>query len=124
MRKFLIAAALISTAATAAPALAQPGYGHARPVWNFGGPTRAQIADLLRDLNRAENGIQRSVQRRVISPREAVGLRADASRIRVRLNLASRNGINNREFAGLRAQVNQLEQRLRLERRDNDRRPY
>jgi Spy/CpxP family protein refolding chaperone len=122
MRKFLIAAALVSTAATAMPALAQPGYGHGQGrVWNNGGPSRQQINELLRDLNQAENRIDRA---RGISRREAIGLRREAGNIRGQLNRAMRNGINNREFFALRAQVNRLEQRLRLERNDRDGRRF
>lgn len=124
MRKIFLSVALATaTIATAAPAVAE-AQSHARsphrPMWNQGGPTRAQINDLLRDLNRAENGIQRAQQRRIISPREARGLRNQARQINHRLNMASRNGINNREFGSLRMQVNRLEQRLRMERRDRD----
>ena len=123
MRKFLISVVLASTVLTAAPAVAQ--YRNpARPAWNHGGPSRQAINELLRDLRRAENRIERSVQRRIISRREAAGLRRDAHRIEVRLNQASRNGINGREFASLRVQVNRLEQRVRIERRDRDGRRY
>jgi hypothetical protein len=123
MRKFLISVVLASTVLTAAPAVAQ--YRNpARPAWNQGGPSRQAINELLRDLRRAENLIERSVQRRRISQREAAGLRRDAHRIEVRLNQASRNGINGREFAALRVQVNRLEQRVRIERSDRDGRRY
>jgi hypothetical protein len=121
MRKFLISIALASTVMTTAPAMAQyRGHHNDRVEWNRGGPSRQAINQLLRDLDRAENQIQRSVQRRVISQREAYGLRRDANRIEARLNLASRNGISGREFASLRVEVNRLEQRIRMERRDYD----
>ena len=93
-------------------------------AWNRGGPSRQAINELLRDLKRAENASSARSQRRVISQREAVGLRREANQIRLRLNLASRNGINGREFAALRVQVNRLEQRLRIERSDRDGRRY
>jgi hypothetical protein len=128
MRKFLISALLLSTVVGVAPAAAQHGGGmhndRANVGWNRGGPSRQAINELLRDLQRAENGIQRSVQRRVISQREAVGLRREANQIERRLNLASRNGITGREFASLRVQVNRLQQRLRIERQDRDGRRY
>ena len=126
MRKLLFTVAIATaTIATAVPAAAQHRGDHdrgdrGRAEWNRGGPTRPQINALLRDLNRAEAGIQRSVQRGVISRREAVGLRRQANQIRVQLNRAARNGIGNREFIALRTQVNRLEQRLRMERRDRD----
>ncbi|HMJ93780.1 MAG TPA: hypothetical protein VK472_06750 [Allosphingosinicella sp.] len=119
MRKFLISVVLASTVLTAAPAVAQR-HNPARPAWNQNGPSRQAINELLRDLRRAESQIERSVQRRVISRREATGLRRDAQRVEARLNQASRNGISGREFAQLRVQVNRLEQRVRIERRDRD----
>lgn len=120
MRKFLISIALASTVIGAAPAMAQYRGNHDRVEWNRGGPSRQAINQLLRDLNRAENMIDRSVQRRIISQREAFGLRREANQVERRLNLASRNGISGREFASLRVQVNRLEQRIRMERRDRD----
>ena len=134
MRKFLISIALVSTALTAVPAMAQErgrqGYdqrddhrGDNRGSWNRHGPSRQAINELLRDLNRAEARIQRSVQRRIISRREAVSLRREARQIRMRLNVALRGGLSGREFGELRVRVNRLEQRVRYERRDRDRRP-
>jgi hypothetical protein len=137
MRKFLISAALVTSALAAVPAIAQdygrPGYDHRddrrddrsddRGNWNRG-PSRAAVNDLLRDLNQAENRIERSARNRIISPREAMSLRREARQIRVRLNFALRGGISGREFGELRVRVNRLEQRVRIERRDNDRRPY
>lgn len=124
MRKFLISIALASTVISAVPAAAQYRSQRAAAVWNQGGPSRQAINELLRDLQRAENGISRSQQRRFISPREAIGLRREANRIEVQLNRASRNGISGREFASLRVQVNRLQQRLRIERNDRDGRRY
>ena len=127
MRKFLIPALVLSTVVGVAPAAAQHGGYHndrGTAAWNRGGPSRQAINELLRDLNRAETRIERSVQRRIISQREANGLRRQANQIERRLNLASRNGISGREFASLRVQVNRLEQRLRIERNDRDGRRY
>ncbi|HEX8239911.1 MAG TPA: hypothetical protein VF574_09255 [Allosphingosinicella sp.] len=128
MRKFLIPVLVLSTVVGVAPAAAQHGGYHndnrGHVGWNRGGPSRQAINELLRDLQRAENGIQRSLQRRVISQREAFGLRREANQIERRLNLASRNGISGREFASLRMQVNRLQQRLRIERQDRDGRRY
>jgi hypothetical protein len=121
MRKLLISVAVATaTIAAAVPAAAtaqpRPGYG-----WQRGGPTRAMVNDLLRDLSRAENQIDRA---RGISRREAMGLRNEARQIRFSLNLALRNGINAREFAGLRVRVNRLEARVRNERNDRDNRRH
>jgi hypothetical protein len=124
MRKILISALMLSSVVAVAPAAAQYRGDRGHVEWNRGGPSRQAINELLRDLRRAENGIDRSVQRRVISQREAFGLRREANQIERRLNLAGRNGISGREFASLRIQVNRLEQRLRLERRDRDGRRF
>lgn len=126
MRKLLISAVLATATITAAlptVAMAQPGYGqgHHGGGWQRGGPTRAMVVNLLRDLGRAEQRINRA---RGISPREAAGLRREATSIRFQLNRAQRNGINQREFIILRGQVNRLEQRVRMENRDRDRRRY
>lgn len=118
MRKLIVSVALATAtiaAGAAAPAAAQ-GYG-----WQRGGPTRAQVNDLLRDLNQAERRIDRAPG---ISRREAMGLRREANQIRVRLNLAARNGIGPREFANLRASVNRLQARVRFERHDRDNRRH
>src|SRR3954449_9904478 len=78
MRKLLIAAALISSAATAAPALAQPGYGHG-PAWV---QLRPRVDALLRDLNTVDQRIQVAIDRRLLSPREAFALRRESNQIR------------------------------------------
>ena len=119
MRKLLISAALATaTIATAVPAtaMAQPGYG-----WQRGGPTRPQVANLLRDLNQATARINRAPG---LSRREATSLRREAGQIRLQLNRAQRSGINAREFGVLRGQVNRLQQRVRAENRDRDNRRF
>ena len=124
MRKLLVSVALATaTIAAAVPAAAE---AQNRSGWHRGGPTRAQVNELLRDLNQAENRIDRAARQRRdgISPREALSLRREANQIRVRLNWAARNGISGREFGDLRSRVNRLEQRIRIERRDNDNRRY
>jgi hypothetical protein len=127
MRKILIPALMLSTVVAVAPASAQyAGHrgdrGHSE--WNRGGPPRQAINELIRDLNRVETRIERSAQRRIISQREAFGLRREANSIERQLQRASRDGISGREFGALRVQVNRLEQRLRIERRDDDGRRY
>lgn len=128
MRKFLISAAVAATAATitvATPASAQYGRPNIQRPYNHNNHVNRQaINELLRDLNRAENQIDRGIQRRTISHREAQGLRREAANIRMRLQRSGRNGINQREFAQLRQRVNHLEQRVRIERRDRDNRRW
>ena len=133
MRKLLVSVAVAAATLAAVPAAAQHrdndrgrwdqrddrrwddrrGYDHR-------GPDRRAVQQLLRELDQVENRIQRSAQRRIISPREAFSLRREASQIRQRLHRSGRNGLTGREFAQLRVQVNRLEQRLRHERRDRD----
>jgi len=129
MRKLLFSVAIATATIAAVPAAAQmsgrPVYDQRdhrdhRGDWDRGGPSRQAVNELLRDLNRAENGIERSAARRIISRREAMSLRNEARQIRVRLNYALRGGISGREFGELRVRVNRLEQRLRIERRDRD----
>ena len=127
MRKILISALMLSTVVAVAPAAANHGGYHrdrGHSEWNRSGPSRQAINELIRDLNRVETRIERSLQRRIISPREAFGLRREANRIEHRLSRAGRDGISHREFASLRAQVDRLQQRLRIERRDDDGRRY
>jgi hypothetical protein len=127
MRKILISALMLSTVVAVAPAAANHGGYHrdrGQSEWNRNGPTRQAINELIRDLNRVETRIERSAQRRIISPREAFSLRREASQIERRLQRAGRDGISHREFASLRAQVNRIEQRLRIERNDRDGRRY
>jgi len=128
MRKLLFSVAIATATLAAVPAAAQvrgdnlqfaQRGDHRGGVWNRGGPNRAQVNELLRDLSRAESRIDRA---RGISRREAMGLRNEARQIRFSLNLALRNGINAREFASLRVRVNRLEARVRHERNDRDNR--
>ena len=126
MRKFLISAAVatVATMTLAVPASAQYGRPNIQRPYNHHNVNRQAINELLRDLARAENQIDRGIQRRTISYREAQGLRREAANIRQRLQRASHNGINQREFFQLRQRVNHLEQRVRIERRDRDNRRW
>ena len=117
MRKLLIAAALVSSAATAAPALAQPGYGygHGRGDWV---QLRPRVDALLRDLDEVDRRIQFSIDRRLLSPREAFGLRRESNQTRFAIIRHGRDGISEREFVNLRSRVDRLRMRLRFERDD------
>jgi hypothetical protein len=115
----------VATATLAAvPAAAQ--YHQGRPGWQNNGweQMRPRVDALQRDLDRVEQRIQFSLERRIISFREARSLRSEANDIRIGINRHGRNGISEREFVNLRARVDRLQARLRFERRDNDRRPY
>ena len=127
MRKFLISLAIGTATLAAVPAAAQyRSHDNSQwnqrddRGWNQRGPDRNAVRQLLVRLDEAEQRIDRSARRGMISQREAFGLRRQANQIEARLNRAGRNGLTGREFAELRVQVNRLEQRLRYERRDVD----
>ena len=137
MRTFLISAATAAAALTmlAAPASAQyrgqdrggwdqrdhrdhRGYGDDR---GYGRGDRQAVNQLLRDLDRVEQRIQRATQRGgSLSQREAFSLRREAQNIRERLYRAQRNGLSGREYQELRQRIDRLEQRVRYERHDRD----
>jgi hypothetical protein len=117
MRKLIIAAALLSSAVTAAPAFAQPAYGHGRPGWV---QMRPRVDALLRDLNDVDRRIQGAIYSRQVSPREAAGLRNESNQIRFAITRQGRNGISEREFVNLRSRVDRLQVRLRFERNDRN----
>ena len=126
MRKLLVSAALATATLAAVPAAAQyqdSGWNQRspyRPNWDHRGPDRRAVAQLVRELDRVDNRIDRSTRRGIISPRESFTLRRQANHVRTRLHRSGRDGLSGREFASLREQVNRLEQRLRHERRDRD----
>lgn len=124
MRKLLVSIAIATATLAAVPAAAQ--YHQGRPGWQNDGwsQMRPRVEALQRDLDRVEQRIQFSLERRTISFREARSLRREAADIRIGINRHGRNGISEREFVNLRARVDRLQARLRVERRDNDRRPY
>src|SRR3954471_9622551 len=124
MRKILISALMLSSVVAVAPASAQYAGHRGNAEWNRGGPSRQAINELLRDLQRVESRIDRSVQRRIISQREAFGLSREASQIERQLQRSGRNGISGRELASLRAQVTRPERRRRVERTARDGRRY
>jgi hypothetical protein len=119
MSKFFIAAAVATTALTAAaPAAAQyypaQGYGYN----NGGGLVRSYIvrADQLRQR------IDRLDGRDRVSEREARQLRRAAADLQARTRDYARNGLNNRERYELDQRFAQLQQAMRYERRDGDNR--
>jgi hypothetical protein len=126
MRKFLVSVAIATATLAAVPAAAQyhsdnRGWDQRDDRgWNHRGPDRRAVQQLLIRVDQAEQRIDRSARRGIISPREAFGLRRDANQLRRQISLASRNGLSGREFGELQMRVNRLEQRLRSERRDFD----
>lgn len=78
---------------------------------------RADINDLRRDINR-------TAARRMISPREAAGLRNEVFGIQRLHALYARNGLNRREANMLERRIDQVKIALRSERHDRDGRRY
>ena len=110
MRKLIISAVMAAAAiAGTAPASAQS--------WRLQPNVQRQIQTDINQLNRQ---IDRAVQRRAVSRREATGLRRQALSRQRLYNNYRRNGLDRFEVARLESQVNQLHHRLRLERRDWD----
>ena len=138
MRKFLISAAVAAAAtlSIASPAAAQYGQrggydqrgGYNQQGRGYGyGQGRADhqaVQQLLRNVERIEQRIQRSYQRRAISQREAQRLSREASDVRQRILRAGRNGLSQREYLSLQSRVNQLQHHVREERRDGDNRRW
>jgi len=118
MRKFLISAALIATAATAVatPAAAQYNRG------NYGYANQGQGID--RQVRQLRQRIDQLAQRRLISNRERANLHSRAAGIERRLWEYSRNGLSGGEHRDIQNRVQDLRQRLQNERFEgrNDRR--
>ena len=105
MRKFLIAAMLVSGAVAAAPAAAQGyGYRHAPQIQN-------QLRQLANQIHRAED-------RDLISNREEDRLIRQVRQIDRRYDRARRNGLSQWEVRDLEMRIHHLRQQLRFERRE------
>ena len=119
MRKFLIAAAVATTALTAAaPAAAQyaPPYGNAYGYNNYG-----QVRSLQVRIDRLQNQIRRLDQRNILSNREAARLMAESRDLERRLARASRNGLSFNEVRSVEVRLARLEQRMLRDSRDGNR---
>lgn len=114
MRKFVIASALIVTAATgAAPASAQY-YPDNRHGYGYRGDDRID-----RQLDQIEDRIRRAADRRQISRREEYRLLNMAERLDRLEDRYSRNGLTQWERRDLQNRLQHLRQQLRFERRDD-----
>jgi hypothetical protein len=112
MRKLIIPALMAAAAISgAAPASAQN--------WRIQPTVQRQIQS---DIGQLNNQINRAQQKRVISQREATGLRREALSLQRLYNNYSRNGLDRAEVSRIEGQINRLRQGLRLERRDWDNR--
>lgn len=111
MRKFLLSMVVASAALTAVPAMAQP----AAFRWTDN-PSAARYFE--REINQLDRRIDRSVERRRISEREAFRLRRDADKLERDLNRYRRGGIDRREAATLDRGLLRIQRALRWERND------
>ena len=115
MRKFLISLAVASATLVTVPASAQLAH------YRWDNPRGAHNY-FQREISQLDRQIQRSVDRRVISPREAVGLRRQATQLQWQYNRYARNGLDRREAANLDQRLYALRSNLHMERWDRDRR--
>lgn len=128
MRKLLISVAVASAALTAMPAAAQgyyggQGYGQGYDQrGNYGYPgDRGLMQRFHQQISQLEQRIERSAQRRAISPGEYRALRNHAANLRQRLNRFARNGLSRGEVQDIADRIDNLRDRIRDERRDGRR---
>jgi len=106
-------AALGMGAATSASAWEAPRHnaGHNTPMRN---------AEIRSEINGLRAQIDRAVARRMISQREAIGLRRDAAAVQQLYARYARGGLTNQEVRVLKSRVDHIQAALRMERRDRD----
>ena len=123
MRKFLIAAAVATTALTAAaPASAQYYPQPQQPYGNAYGYNNYNQHGLIRSyivrVDQLRQRIERLDSRDRISEREARRLREDARELQARVRDYARNGLNFRERQDLDYRIARLQHRLQRDVRD------
>jgi hypothetical protein len=123
MRKLLITLAAASAAlVTAAPASAQGYYGGQNQGRHYGYPgDRGMIQRFEQQIAQIQNRIERSGQRRAISPGEYRALHNQAANLRQRLHRFAYNGLSRGEVQDIADRIDNLRDRLRDERRDGRR---
>lgn len=136
MRKFtkIVAPALFATLALGAvvPAQAQnqdrrddarrydQRYDNRQNNGRYNAPqTSVRDNQLRADISNLNRSIERAVQRRTLTSREAAGYRNDVVQIQRLYTQYARNGLTLAEQRTLRSRVDGLENQLRKERRDN-----
>lgn len=116
MRKVLLSLAAASAALVAAsPASAQRGHGYGYPG------DRALMQRYQAEIGQLDQRIERSAQRRAISPGEYRSLRNQSTTLRRDLHRFARNGLDRGEIRDVEVRINNLRQRIRDERRDGRR---
>jgi hypothetical protein len=125
MRKFLITLAAASAAmVAAAPASAQGYYGQGYGQgygsrYGHGYPgDRGLLQRFNNQISQLQNRIERSAERRVISPGEYRSLRAHSFELRRRLQRFAYDGLSRGEAQDIADRIDNLRDRIRDERRD------
>jgi len=127
MRKLLITLAAASAAmVAAAPASAQGYYGQgygSRYGQGYPGD-RGLVQRFNSQITQLQSRIERSAQRRIISPGEYRSLRAHSYELRRRLQRFAYNGLSRGEVQDIADRIDNLRDRIRDERRDGRRYGY
>ncbi len=123
MKKILITlAATAATLAAAAPATAQSWGNVAQRGYGYGYPgDRGLVNRYQQQIRQLDQRIERSAQRRAISPGEYRSLRNQSADLRRALHNFARNGLDRGEIRSLDQRILNLQQRIRDERRDGRR---
>ncbi len=122
MRKTVLAAVL----STLVAGVATPALAHDTGRYHYGNRVEAAYitpgrnADVRRDIWQLDESINRAQRNRVISPREAQGLRRDLQNLKDDYNRYARRGLSANEYRSLEGKVSQMRYRLQVERRDRD----
>ena len=127
MRKLLITLAATSAAlVAAAPASAQGyGQGYYGGQQRYGYPgDRGLVQRFHQQIGQLENRIERSAQRRAISPGEYRSLRNQSANLHQRLQRFAYDGLSRGEVQDISDRIDNLRERLRDERRDGRRDRY
>lgn len=121
MKKLLIGlAATAATFVAVAPASAQSWANVAQRGYGYPGD-RGLVNRFSQQIAQQEQRIERSAQRRLLSPSEYRSFRAYAQDIRRRLNSFARDGLSRGEIRDIEARLDRLRERVREERSDNRR---
>ena len=127
MRKLLITLAATSAAlVAAAPASAQGYYGGGygqRGHQGYPGD-HGLIQRFEQQIGNLQQRIERSAQRRAISPGEYRSLRNQSAQLRQRLHRFAYNGLSRGEVQDIADRIDDLRERIRDERRDGRRDGY
>jgi len=116
MRKFLIAAAVATSAiAVASPAVAQYYPAQGNGYGNNYGQYHGQVRSYLVRLDQLQRQISQLDQRNRLTNREARDLHNQARWLQQRVQQSGRNGLNNRERRDVEVGINRLQQRIRYE---------